>query len=102
MTGQLFKLKECNWKIRLTKVDADDIKHELLNRLRSTMAVNVVKAFLCNTYYFVMLTVTYNWRIHTEYFFCVSSAPMLSQPAIILGYLYITYIVLFSGRKYFI
>jgi len=26
----------------LTKVDAGDFKHELLNRLRSTMAVNVL------------------------------------------------------------
>ena len=30
-------------KVRLTKVDAGDFKHELLNRLRSTMAVNVLK-----------------------------------------------------------
>ena len=29
-------------KIRSTKVDAGDFKHELLNRLRSTMAVNVL------------------------------------------------------------
>ena len=36
------KLKERCWKIRLTKVDAGDLKHELLNRLRSTMAVNVL------------------------------------------------------------
>jgi len=27
----------------LTKVDAGDFKHELLNQLRSTMAVNVLK-----------------------------------------------------------
>ena len=31
-----------NWKVRSTKVDAGDFKHELLNRLRSTMAVNVL------------------------------------------------------------
>ena len=40
-----FKLKERsarNWKVRSTKVDASDFKHELLNRLRSTMAVNVL------------------------------------------------------------
>ena len=30
-------------KVRSTKVDAGDFKHELLNRLRSTMAVNVLK-----------------------------------------------------------
>jgi len=30
-------------KFRSTKVDAGDIKHELLNRLRSTMAVNVLR-----------------------------------------------------------
>ena len=30
-------------KIRSTKVDAGDFKHELLNRLRSTMAVNVLR-----------------------------------------------------------
>ena len=29
-------------KVRSTKVDAGDFKHELLNRLRSTMAVNVL------------------------------------------------------------
>ena len=28
--------------MRSTKVDAGDFKHELLNRLRSTMAVNVL------------------------------------------------------------
>jgi len=28
-------------KIRSTKVDAGNLKHELLNRLRSTMTVNV-------------------------------------------------------------
>ena len=32
-----------DWKVRSTKVDAGDFKHELLNRLRSTMAVNVLK-----------------------------------------------------------
>ena len=40
-----FKLKERSardWKVRSTKVDAGDFKHELLNRLRSTMAVNVL------------------------------------------------------------
>ena len=31
-----------HWKVRSTKVDAGDFKHELLNRLRSTMAVNVL------------------------------------------------------------
>ena len=36
------KLKERDWKIRSTKVDAGDFKRELLNRLRSTMAVNVL------------------------------------------------------------
>ena len=38
-----FKLKELEWKIRSTKVDAGDFKHELLNRLRSTMAVTVLR-----------------------------------------------------------
>ena len=41
-----FKLKERSardWKVRSTKVDASDFKHELLNRLRSTMAVNVLR-----------------------------------------------------------
>jgi len=49
MTGHIadswFKLKERSardWKIISTKVDAGDFKHELLNRLRSTMAVNVL------------------------------------------------------------
>ena len=31
-------------KVRSTKVDAGDFKHELLNRLRSTMAVNELRA----------------------------------------------------------
>ena len=33
-----------DWKVRSTKVDAGDFKHELLNRLKSTMAVNVLRA----------------------------------------------------------
>jgi len=37
------KLKEHDWKIRSTKVDAGDFKHELLNRLKSTVALNVLK-----------------------------------------------------------
>ena len=40
------KLKERDWKIRSTKVDADDFKQELLNRLRSTMANNVLRVFV--------------------------------------------------------
>ena len=40
------KLKECDWKIRLTKVDAGDFKHEFLNRLRLTMAVNMLNITL--------------------------------------------------------
>ena len=36
-----------DWKVRSTKVDAGDFKHELLNRLRSTMAVNVLKDMFC-------------------------------------------------------
>ena len=32
-----------DWKVRSTKVDAGDFKHELLNRLRSIMEVNVLK-----------------------------------------------------------
>ena len=32
-----------DWKVRSTKDDAGDFKHELLNRLRSTMAVIVLK-----------------------------------------------------------
>ena len=41
-----FKLKERSardWKVRSTKVDAGNFKRELLNRLRSTLAVNVLK-----------------------------------------------------------
>ena len=37
------KLKERDWKIRSTKADAGDFKQELLNRIRSTMAVNVLR-----------------------------------------------------------
>jgi hypothetical protein len=39
------KLKECNWKIRSTKVDAGNLKHELLNRLWSILAVNVLSTY---------------------------------------------------------
>jgi len=39
------KLKECDWKIRSTKVNAGDFEQELLNRLRSTMAVNVLRSY---------------------------------------------------------
>jgi len=39
----MFKLKERDWKIRSTKVDAGDFKHELLNGLRWTVAVNVLR-----------------------------------------------------------
>jgi len=38
----LIKAERARLKIRSTKVDAGDIKHELLNRLRLTMAVNVL------------------------------------------------------------
>jgi hypothetical protein len=38
------KLKESGWKIRSTMVDASNLKHELLNRLRSIMAANVLRA----------------------------------------------------------
>jgi hypothetical protein len=37
------KLKERYWKIRSTKVDAGNLKHELLNRLWSNLAVNMLK-----------------------------------------------------------
>jgi len=40
-----FKLKELNWKIKSTKVDTGNFKHELLNQLRSSMAVNVLIQF---------------------------------------------------------
>jgi hypothetical protein len=36
------KLKEHDWKIRSTKVCAGNLKHELLNRLWSILAVNVL------------------------------------------------------------
>ena len=39
-----------DWKVRSTKVDAGDFKHELLNRLRSTMAVNVLIYILLSHY----------------------------------------------------
>ena len=38
------------WKVRSTKVDAGEFKHELLNRLRSTMAVNVLRDLILWTY----------------------------------------------------
>jgi hypothetical protein len=39
------KLKESDWKIRSTMVDAGSLKHELLNRLRSITAANVLSKF---------------------------------------------------------
>ena len=48
-----FKLKERSardWKVRSTQVDAGDFKYELLNRLRSTMAVNVLSFNSLNSY----------------------------------------------------
>jgi hypothetical protein len=36
------KLKESDWKISSTMVDAGSLKHELLNRRRSIMAANVL------------------------------------------------------------
>jgi hypothetical protein len=36
------KLKESDWKIRSTMVDAGNLKHELLNQLKSIMAANVL------------------------------------------------------------
>ena len=38
-------------KVRSTKVDAGDFKHELLNRLRSTMAVNVLRTMNASRLY---------------------------------------------------
>jgi hypothetical protein len=37
------KLKECDWKIRLTKVEDGNLKHELLNPLWSILAVNMLR-----------------------------------------------------------
>jgi hypothetical protein len=42
-TSFLPKLKEHDWKIRSTKVDVGNLKHELFNRLWSTLAVNVLR-----------------------------------------------------------
>jgi hypothetical protein len=45
----LFKLEERDWKIRSTKVDTGDFKNELLNPLRLTVAVNVLRwVHTCN------------------------------------------------------
>jgi hypothetical protein len=43
------KLKERDWKIRSTKVDTGNLKHELLNRLWSILAVNVLRSNHNNT-----------------------------------------------------
>ena len=51
------KLKERDWKIRSTKVDAGDFKHELLNRLRSTMAVNVLSYYFSTCLKWVRKTI---------------------------------------------
>jgi hypothetical protein len=40
------KLKQRVWKIRLTKVDAGNLKNELSNRIWSTLAVNVLGIFV--------------------------------------------------------
>ena len=49
------KLKERDWKIKLTKVDAGDFKHELLNRLRSTLAVNVLRKIIGSILYVTII-----------------------------------------------
>jgi len=48
-------------KFRSTKVDAGDFKHDLLNRLRSTMAVNVLTICYNDCY----TTTTYPLRLNT-------------------------------------
>jgi len=59
MTGYVADLSwksgaERDWKVRSIKVDAGDFKHELLNRLKSTMAVNVLTNNN-NNYYLVSI-----------------------------------------------
>ena len=70
-----FNLKERsarNWKVRSTKVDAGDFKHELLNRLRSTMAVNVL--IICQVFFLssVKLCIIGLWRIVVSWVICVN------------------------------
>jgi len=48
----------------MLKIDAGDFKHELLNRLRSTMAVNVLRSVLClssTNVIFLELSTPGNW-----------------------------------------
>ena len=62
MTGYVadlsWKSGACAIEVRSTKVDAGDFKHELLNRLRSTMAVNVL---ILKVYKWVQMWVLYEW-----------------------------------------
>ena len=52
------KLKERDWKFRSTKVDAGNLKHELLNRLWSILAVNVLILIFNHSFYWHVQNVT--------------------------------------------
>jgi hypothetical protein len=55
-------------KIRSTKVDAGDFKHELLNRLRSTMVVNVLSSmFYENILHSCDIILTWLCLFHVAY-----------------------------------
>jgi hypothetical protein len=61
------KLKERDWKIRSTKVDAGILKHELLNRLWSILAVNVLKIH----YVMPKLHIKIDSFIYTTTYYCI-------------------------------
>jgi hypothetical protein len=57
------KLKERDWKIRSTKVDAGNLKHELLNGLWSILAVNVLKWAIKKTLCEVLGWIYLSWDV---------------------------------------
>jgi hypothetical protein len=68
-TSFLPKLKEHDWKIRSTKVDVGNLKHELLNRLWSTLAVNVLKPFIPVNIEGKMYCIWQRWPARQVYLF---------------------------------
>ena len=86
-----FKLKELSardWKVSSTKVDAGDFKYELLNRLRSTMAVKVLK-WVKNFRYIL----PFPPFILLSHLFSVFSSLF-----IIHSFLYCVFVIPYSGR----
>ena len=68
-----------DWKVRSTKVDPGDFKHELLNWLRSTMAVNVLTVLWFSYFTF--------WNMFAK------ELSMLLQTSCVMALLYFSVII---------